>query len=361
MKLTKYIILSLVLLCWISVTSVISATLDQTEGDYWLSNTAIRHLVFWLFGIFIFGVIVLGKLNISLWKVFMIFGYTLFFALTVIVLQAPPIKGSSRWLSIGIINIQPSEFLKIFFIGVNALILAQNIGFLFKLFLTFFVTLLTTIPVLIQPDLGTSILYFLYWWLGCFFVSRRITFLIFSLILGSLVSILAWEYVLRPYQKQRIESLIFGGNKLDQTWQVTQALIALGSGGVFGKGFLNGTQSRYELLPERHTDFIFSSFGEEFGLVGCLIIISIYILLISSLFRLSLSSKNEFVKIYIALASSKISLEVTFNILMNLGLFPVVGIALPFMSYGGSNLISNLILLGTCLTLHKNEPKARIE
>ena len=159
--------------------------------------------------------------------------------------------------------------------------------------------------------------------------------------------------VLKPYQKNRIESLINpGADPLGAGWNITQSKIAIGSGGFFGKGFLNGTQTRLDFVPEQSTDFIFSVIGEEFGFVGSLFLIFLYSLLLIRIIQLAENQKDIFARVFGYSIFSVLTFHYMINIAMTLGMFPVIGIPLPFISYGGSSLLSFCLLLFVFMKLN---------
>jgi rod shape determining protein RodA len=161
-----------------------------------------------------------------------------------------------------------------------------------------------------------------------------------------------FNHVLQPHQRQRIEMLIDPGkDPLGKGWNVTQSKIALGSGGWLGKGFLHGTQTKFDFVPEQSTDFIFCTVGEEWGWAGCLVVISLFLALLWRILLVAERQKSVFGRTYGYCVASILFLHFTVNLGMTMGLMPVVGIPLPFFSYGGSSLWSFTILLFTLLAL----------
>ncbi|MBN1948465.1 MAG: rod shape-determining protein RodA [Candidatus Cloacimonetes bacterium] len=314
------------------------------------------------------------------------------------VLFLPEVKGAHRWIQLGFLNIQPSEIAKIATILLLAKLLAKpHLTEKQILFRSFPVTLIPVILILMEPDLSTSLVFFVimfailaasdlpnFYLLLMFspLISMITSFnlvlflicllLIIILLYKSRLSTITISFVavinvfifiitpvlwgqLRPYQQNRILTFIdplrdpFGAG-----YQIIQSKIAIGSGRVLGKGFLAGTQKNLKFLPEHHTDFIFSVLGEEFGFLGCLIILILFFLL---LYRLSRCvnklkvSENRFAAVGIL---SYLSFQIFVNIGMNAGIVPATGIPLPFISYGGSNLIINVLAIGLILkALHE--------
>jgi len=212
--------------------------------------------------------------------------------------------------------------------------------------------LLLIIPcylVITQPDLGTSILIAGSGILVIWIAGLNIKYFVYSGLLF-LVSFPFIISVLKPYQKSRILTF-FNPDRdpLGAGYQIIQSKIAIGSGGFFGKGYLKGTQSYLEFLPEKHTDFIFTLFSEEFGFLGSIILMLLYILLISRVISIGFSVRSYFAKLYCFGFASAIFLYVFVNIAMVLGLLPIVGAPLPIMSYGGSSMLS--IMLGLSIVM----------
>ena len=207
--------------------------------------------------------------------------------------------------------------------------------------------------MLLQPDLGTSIIVFLSGILPILLGGLSWTFISFG-VFTVLLSLPALWFSLFEYQKQRIitlfnpESDIYGAG-----WNIAQSKIAIGSGGIFGKGYLNGSQSQLNFIPESHSDFIFSVISEEFGLVGVASLFIIYGLLIYRLLLISINHQNRFAKILSATLSMILLAYISINICMVIGLLPVVGMPLPFVSQGGTALIINLVTIGIILSLRR--------
>ena len=263
-------------------------------------------------------------------------------------------KGVQRWLTIGGFNLQPSEPAKLAVIMLLAAYFHTINPELTRNLRTYIpAALIAVIPfvqVLLQPDLGTSIML-----LGSaasvIFVAGMPLWII-----GSVFAILVmaapiiWSF-LYDYQKDRI--LVFinpGADQLGAGYQITQSKIALGSGGIFGKGYLQGSQSRLNYLPEKQTDFVFTMIGEEFGYLGALFILGLYIAMVALLFRLALRLKYRFSRLMVCGIATMIFLYVFVNIAMVTGMIPVVGAPLPMVSYGGTALLTVFIAMGLVIS-----------
>jgi len=264
-------------------------------------------------------------------------------------------SGAQRWIRVGTIQFQPSEFVKISLILALAKFFQRYPGregySLKHLAFPFFLLFLPMILILKQPDLGTAIILFLVFFSILIFVKVRWSSLITLGVIGVSILPLAWRF-LKDYQKRRI--FTFFNPDLDPLgagYHLIQSKIAMGSGGILGKGFMKGTQCKLGFLPEQHTDFIFSALGEEWGLVGCFIVIGLYFLLILWGLRIAIGSKDRFGAIVSFGVVAMLFWHTFINIGMVLGLMPVVGIPLPLLSYGGSFLLSTLIGIGLLLNV----------
>ena len=269
--------------------------------------------------------------------------------------------GSQRWLALGPLSLQPSELIKITFMLSLSKFFAENLSHrpynLQDLLAPFLLLLITFVPIYVQPDLGTAGIICLIFASYLFFLN--INKKMFYPFLGLCMAILPclW-FVLKDYQKQRI--LVFLDPDLDPLhagYQLIQSKIAVGSGGFFGKGFRLGTQSQLRFLPEQHTDFVFSVWSEEWGLVGCCLVVLLYFVFFYRGMRISYNCKNFYGAYFAAGISFFFFMQFLINICMTIGLFPVVGVTLPFFSYGGSSIISCMVGLGILLSISMRTSK----
>lgn len=277
-----------------------------------------------------------------------------FYWLTIILLIASlfmrPVRGAHSWLIFGPFRFQPSELAKISLILIFASFFSRRhleASLIKNIVISFFYFFIPAVLVAIQPSLGMAIIFFGIW----------VSFIIVSglkwrrLLAGFLILILAssvlWVTFLKPYQKERILGFISPErNPLGTNYNVIQSKIAIGSAGLFGKGFGQGTQSQLGFLPEAQTDFIFSAFVEEWGLVGGLFLIFAFLLIIFRIIKIGIKSGGNCAKFICLGAAMTLALQFFFNIGSCLGLSPVVGITFPFFSYGGSSLLTNALLVG---------------
>jgi len=256
-------------------------------------------------------------------------------------------SGSQRWINLYFINLQPSELMKIAIIVCLAKyyhrIQLNKVNSFQVMFVALIILILPIMLVITQPDLGTSILIALSGLVVIWLAGINIKYFIYSFIVLLISAPFAIAY-LQPYQKLRILTFLNPDrDPLGAGYQIIQSKIAVGSGGLSGKGFLKGTQSYLEFLPEKHTDFIFTLFAEEHGFLGSLGLLLIYIVIIYRVLRIGAISRSYFAKLFCYGYGSAIFFYVTVNMSMVLGLLPIVGSPLPIMSYGGSSMLATMI------------------
>lgn len=262
-------------------------------------------------------------------------------------------SGAQRWFDIGGISIQPSEFAKIaFIIAVSAFLTKNKYNIGLKII---FYTILLALPAFLlifkQPDLGTALILAPVLLAMLYAAGMSIKYLLYIIGGGIILSPLAW-FFLKNYQKDRL--LVFLNPNIDPLgagYTMIQSKIAIGSGRFFGKGLLSGTQSRLNFLPERHTDFIFSVVGEEWGFVGVVLILVLFFLLIKRAVSIAETTKDDFGGLIATGLATLLAVQTIINIGMTGGFMPVVGVPLPFISYGGSSLIATFIALGLLMSI----------
>ena len=256
-------------------------------------------------------------------------------------------SGSQRWISLYFINIQPSELMKIAIIVCLAKLYHRmqinDVNKIQNLLIPLTIILIPILFVVSQPDLGTSILIALSGLLVLWLAGLNIKYFIYS----SLALIISTPFAiafLKPYQKLRILTF-FDPDKdpLGAGYQIIQSKIAVGSGGLTGKGFLKGTQSYLDFLPEKHTDFIFTLFSEEHGFIGSVFLLFLYAIIIYRTLRIGTITRSYFAKLFCYGFGSAIFIYISVNMMMVLGLLPIVGSPLPIMSYGGSSMLATMI------------------
>ena len=263
-------------------------------------------------------------------------------------------SGSQRWINLHFINLQPSELMKIAIIICFARFFHReqltNINNLKNILLSITILILPILLVVSQPDLGTSILIAISGLIVLWLAGFNIRYFIYSS-LALLISLPFVISILKPYQKLRVLTFFDPDrDPLGAGYQIIQSKIAVGSGGLTGKGFLKGTQSYLEFLPEKHTDFIFTLFSEEHGFVGSVFLLILYAILIYRIIKIGSISRSYFGKLFCYGFGSAIFVYVSVNMSMVLGLLPIVGSPLPIMSYGGSSMLATMIGLSVVMS-----------
>tara|TARA_Y200000002_G_C22493717_1_gene584137 strand:- start:47 stop:835 length:789 start_codon:yes stop_codon:yes gene_type:complete len=259
-------------------------------------------------------------------------------------------------------NLQPSELMKIglilFLAKYYHRIPIESVNRLKFLFLPIFVLIFPVLLVVMQPDLGTSILIASGGLVVAWLAGVRVKFFAYSILVFIALLPIAISF-LKPYQKARILTFLNPEkDPLGAGYQIIQSKIAIGSGGLFGKGFLNGSQSYLDYLPEKHTDFIFTLFSEEFGFAGSIFILSLYALIVSRIVKIGNITRSNFGKLYCYSFATAFFIYVVVNMGMVLGLLPIVGSPLPIMSYGGSSMMAIMLGLGIAMSckIYKDMP-----
>jgi len=255
-------------------------------------------------------------------------------------------RGAKSWIDFGIVKFQPSEIVKIISI------------FLISDFWSFILILPAIFLIILQPDFGSAFIIFTIWALYILILDRNIFHYLFFLIFGVLISLFLWNFVFTVEQQTRVNTFINPlSDPLVSGYQVRQSMIAIGSGGIFGKGFNSGLQSQLKFLPEPSNDFVFAALSEEFGLIGSSLLLLLFIILFYRIFLIIKKSKNSFESLIASGILFLFFVQIFINIGMNLGIMPVTGISLPFISSGGSNLLASFICIGILLSLDVNNKK----
>ena len=343
-----YIMLLTILIIGI-ISSFAMYSTDGGELRYHSESHIIRFVVFFTMMIFI------SFINIKTWHTL---GYLFYIIVLGLLIWASlfgiTAQGSQRWINLYFINLQPSELMKIAIIICFAKyyhrIQIVDVNRIRNIIIPILILIIPISLVISQPDLGTSILIALSGIIVLWLAGVNIKYFFYS----SLVFIISAPFVisfLKPYQKLRILTF-FDPDKdpLGAGYQIIQSKIAVGSGGLTGKGFLKGTQGYLEFLPEKHTDFIFTLFSEEFGFIGSIILLILYAILIFRILRIGSLSRNFFGKFFCFGFGSAIFVYIAVNMSMVLGLLPIVGSPLPIMSYGGSSMLATMIGLGIVMS-----------
>jgi rod shape determining protein RodA len=390
-RLDWILIASVLLLCAYGLFAVYSTTVNSTNTD--IRDNFNRQLLWIAIGLVLGTMAAFMPMNF--FHTFSYVSYFLFLILLIILDFIPRSSGAARWFEFGFIKLQPSEFMKPVLVLAFARFISdheRSINNIKTLFTAFLMILIPFALVLKQPDLGTSLTFLiivipmLYWqglspliifilctpiitfiasfnyWTffviilmisGILYFSRRGPLIFWSVFIFNIgVGILApmfWNK-LHDYQQQRI--LTFLGLVSDPRgigYQIIQSKVAIGSGGIWGKGFLQGTQTQLRFLPAQHTDFIFSVLAEEWGFIGALIVLLTFFVFLKRGIDAAASSHHRFLGLVTIGLVSMFMFQIVLNIGMTLGIMPVTGIPLPFISYGGSSMLSSMIMSGMIL------------
>ncbi len=328
------------------------ATMYSTDGGEILFHTKSHFLKFIIFTTLM---LFISFFNIRFW---FSLSYIIYFIIILMLIWTINFgitaSGSQRWINLYFINIQPSELMKIFIILCLAKYFhrkrLENVNSFYSVIVSTIIIFLPMSLVIIQPDLGTSILIsisgiIVLWFAG---LNHKYFFYSFLMSLLSLPFIISF---LKPYQKLRVLTFLNPDrDPLGAGYQIIQSKIAVGSGGLFGKGFLKGTQSYLEFLPEKHTDFIFTLFSEEFGFLGSVLLLLIYAIIIYRVIKIGAISRSYFAKLFCYSFGASLFVYIVINMSMVLGLLPIVGSPLPIMSYGGSSMLATMIGFGVVMS-----------
>jgi rod shape determining protein RodA len=347
------LIFSILLLGIISIFAQYSSS--GGEFDYHSRSHAIRFFVFFLF------FLVVSFINIRFWNDYSL----LIFVLLILLLVAVKFfgvqsQGSRRWINIFVFNLQPSELMKVgiilFLSNYYHKISSSDVNKFRYLFYPLIALLIPFMLVLTQPDLGTAILILISGIVITWLSGVRWKIFAYLSVISICLAPIAISF-LKPYQKSRILTFLNpDSDPLGAGYQIIQSKIAIGSGGLFGKGFLNGSQAYLNFLPEKHTDFIFTLFSEEFGFLGSVSIIFLYFLITFRITRIGNMTRSIFGKLYCYGFSTAFFIYVVVNMSMVLGLLPIVGAPLPILSYGGSSMLAMMFGLGIVMScnVYKN-------
>ena len=322
---------------------------DGGEIKFYTKNHILR------FGIFFSMMFLISFINIKFWhSISYLFYFIVLGLLVAASFYGITASGSQRWINLYFINLQPSELMKIaiiaFFAKYYHRMQITQVNKIVNILIPFVVLVIPIFLVVTQPDLGTSVLIALSGIMVLWLAGINLKFFVYS----SLLLVISAPFVisfLKPYQKLRILTF-FNPDKdpLGAGYQIIQSKIAVGSGGLYGKGFLKGTQGYLEFLPEKHTDFIFTLFSEEFGFLGSFILLILYTVMIYRIVSIGFQSRSFFGRLFCFGFASAIFIFIAVNMCMVLGLLPIVGSPLPIMSYGGSSMLATMLGFGIVMS-----------
>jgi len=337
-------------LAFVGLASVYSATHAHQpwiyrKEVYWISMGAVSMLAAVLISYSLletFGYVFYALANLSLVLVYLI---------------GSSFGGARRWIDLGFFSLQPSEIAKLALIVVLAKYFSskpmphRGIG-IKELAVPALFMLLPFLLIVKQPDLGTGIVLWMIFWSMVLLVKLRLRTIIGLVVAGAGAAPVFWSF-LKDYQKARLSSFLNpGADPLGSGYHVLQSKIAIGSGGLLGKGFTEGTQGNLMFLPEHHTDFIFAAIAEEWGLIGSAVVLGLFMVLIINGLNTANNSKDRFGYLLAFGITAMFFWQVVINLGMVSGMLPVVGVPLPFISYGGSFLITSMVSAGLLLNVY---------
>lgn len=359
------LLIMLLLICGMALFNLYSASYPPQP---WGTPPYLKQLYFFLMG-FAAIVFLLGfdYQELHFWNYF-------FYVIVVLLLLAilfigKSAGGAQRWISLGFFNLQPSELAKLMLVITLASYYSRKDvtdGYTIRQLVV--PILLTAVPfllILLQPDLGTALMLGFIFASMTIFVKLRLS--VYMILGGSAVgcAFLAWEHLLLPYQKQRVQTFLNPeADPMGHGYQIMQSKIAVGSGGQFGRGYLEGTQGHLHFLPERHTDFAFAVWSEEWGFAGSMFFLGVYFLMLVWGLYSSMFARDRFGVLLSFGIVMLIFWQAVINLLMILGLLPVVGIPLPLVSYGGSSLLTTMLGIGILLNVRMRRfqsPRGQID
>jgi rod shape determining protein RodA len=331
---------------------------STTEGALTLQGPALRQAINAAAGLVL--MVVLGAVDYRVLGDLRRVIYGLVILLLVLVFAIGQIThGAQRWIDLGAFPFQPSELSKVLIIVVLASYVARHEESLHRL-RYLLLSLVYVVPpgllIYLQPDLGTALVVGVIWLVMLLVAGMRMRHLLLLTLTGLLAAPFAW-WRLQGYMRTRLLLFLSPGLDPAKRYNIDQALISIGSGGWLGKGLVNGSQSQLHFLRVRHTDFIFSALGEELGFVGTVLVILLLVVLLLRLLSIAERARDTFGRLIVCGVATMIAFQSVVNIGMNVGLLPVVGIPLPFVSYGGSSLLSILIAEGLAqsVALHRRK------
>ena len=345
----------LLMLLFVSGMALINLYSSTYIANFGASPIFYKQAVFFSAGL----VIILLTISVDYHK-FTKISYALYGAITLLLLYTlffvESISGSQRWIDLGFFNLQPSEPAKLILILVLASYYANHeVSEGYRLRDLIKPVLLTFLPFFLiykQPDLGTALICATVFVSMTLIVRLRWSTLIILVSSGVTGIIIGWKFLLKDYQRKRIETFLNPeGDPMNHGYQIMQSKIAIGSGGTFGKGFMEGTQGHLHFLPERHTDFAFSVWAEEWGFAGSIFFLSCYFFMLIWGINIALSAKDRLGSLLALGCVALIFWQAIINLFMIMGFLPVVGVPLPLFSYGGSSLFTNMVAIGILINI----------
>ncbi len=316
-----------------------------------------RQLIFLVLSLIIFFVV--SSIDYGIWKNYAgIFYLGSILLLLLVFIIGKTTNGAVSWFRLGFFNLQPVELVKVSLILFFARYFSQiSTAFITwkNIFISFSFVVVPVILVILQPDMGSAIILLAIWMGMVFLAGMKIWQAGVIMLGGFLIVVMSWFFILHDYQKQRVFTFLNPSqDALGSGYNVIQATIAIGSGNFSGRGIGKGSQSQLNFIPERHTDFIFATIAEESGLIGSVLILFFFGLIFFRMKNIIKNAKDKFGRLAVSGIMVMLFVQVWINIGMNLGLVPVTGLSLPFLSYGGSFLMISLFLMGIVQSVWKN-------
>ena len=343
-KFSVFFIVNILLLFIISLSTIYSATITKSEPFF------IKEIIWFVISIFVFVVVSLIDYRKYYKYSAAIYIFNILMLLSVLVIGTSRL-GAKRWIDLGPLALQPSEFSKLFLIFTFSAYLINNYSDRYTGFKAMFMSFLHIFPVFfliaVEPDLGTSLVIILIY--GMLLFLNKLEWKCIATVFFTIAALIpiSYKFLLKGYQKDRIDTFLNPElDALGTGWNITQSKIAIGSGKIFGKGFLNNTQGKLKYLPESHTDFIGSVFLEERGFLGGSMLLLIYIVLLAQIIYIADTTEDKFGKYVCYGVATIFFFHIFVNMGMIMGIMPVTGLPLLLMSYGGSSLVFSFLILG---------------
>lgn len=347
-----------------SVVLLLAAANLLALGSITLSseiNFLKKQFVFFILGILVF--VLFSLIDYRIFKehslILITFYIICLFLLLILLFFTEKIRGTLSWLKFGNLFFEPAELIKLALIFILSKYFSYRHIEMYRLrhiFISALYVILPSFLILLQPDIGSLIILGLVWF-GIILISgiQKKHFILLMLAVF-LIIYLGWHFVLLDYQKARILSFLSPlAEPAGRDYNIAQSKIAVGSAGFFGKGLGYGTQTQLKFLPEAHTDFVFAAFSEEWGIAGILFLFSLWFFLFWRLFKIVFNASNNFSRIFVSGVILMFFSQLFVHIGMNIGVLPITGVSMPFLSYGGSNLIVNFIALGIVQNIYRNQ------
>ena len=354
-RIDKLLLASIWLISVLGVLFIYSATWAGWVENGDVNTLVVKQSAWLVIGLVLLVLVANADYRRMLYFAYFAYGLNLL-ALVFLLMFGGERYGARRWITMGPLSVQPSELVKITMILALAAFLGERrekIGTLRNYIGAVILISPAFLLIFLQPDLGTAIVLIPIFFAMMFICGERPKYILFSMAAGVLSLPVLWG-LLKDYQKSRL--MVFldpSQDPLGAGYTIIQSKIAIGSGGILGKGWLNGTQSYLRFLPERHTDFIFSVIGEEWGFVGALLLVGLYTLLVVRGLKITSNAPDIYGRAVAAGIVTLIAFQVFVNISMTIGSMPVVGLPLPAISYGGSSTIATLIGVGFLLSISR--------